>query len=152
MQTQLPIFPVGAGMINPNLGVQIDASKTLWYLLNGLPIYFHEEGDITKFRYITSHLVALNHCSQAEIIRFFHVSDSSVHRYLKIYREKGEKGFFSGIGRKGGVRYKMTPELTDKIQGLLDRGKSQNSIAKKFKISEGTIRYQIQQGVLKKKS
>jgi DNA-binding NarL/FixJ family response regulator len=74
-----------------------------------------------------------------------------IQRYLKIYREEGQAGFFPGGGRKGGVRYKMTPELVEKIQKLLNQGDSQSSIAKKYKISEGTIRYQIQQGVLKKR-
>ena len=148
---QLPLFPRGTGLINANLGVQLDSEKTVWYLLNGLPVYFHPTGDQNKFRYITSLLVELRHCTQADIVRFFHVSLSSVQRYLNIYREQGEAGFFFGNGRKGGVRYKMTPELVEKIQPMLERGDSQCSIARKFKISEGTVRYQIQQGVLKKK-
>jgi transposase len=152
MQTQLPLFPSGTGLINSNLGVQVDSEKTLWYLLNGSPIHFHTPDDQNQFRYVTSHLIFVGLCSQAEIERFFHVSPSSIQRYLKIYREQGAAGFISGSGRKGGVRYKTTPELVEKIQKLLDRGDSQSSIARKFKISEGTIRYQIQQGVLKKKA
>ena len=148
---QLPLFPAGSRMINPSVGTILERDNTLWYLLNGLPVYTHPSDDQNKFRYITSHLVELGHCSQADIVRFFHVSLSSVQRYLKIYRDKGENGFFGGSGRAGGVRYKMTPELVEKIQKRIDVGESQNSIAKKFKISEGTIRYQIQQGVLKKR-
>jgi transposase len=151
MQTQLPIFPSGTGLINSSLGVLLDPEKTVWYLHNGSPIHFHLPDDQDKFRYVTSHLIFMGLCTQTEIERFFHVSPSSIQRYLKIYMDQGAAGFVSGSGRKGGVRYKTTPELVEKIQKLLDRGDSQNSIARKFKISEGTIRYQIQQGVLKKK-
>ena len=148
---QLPIFPSGTGLITPVLGVLVDKEKRIWYLLHGSPVYTHSSDEQEKFRYITSQLIEMGNCSQADIVRFFHVSLSSVQRYLKIYREKGELGFFGGAGMKGGVRYKMIPEVVEKIQKLLDRGESQSSIAKKFKISEGTIRYQIKQDVLKKR-
>lgn len=151
MQTQLPLFPSGTKLINASLGVRVDSEKTVWYLLYGSPIYSHDSGDQEKFRYVTSQLVEFGHCSQVDLADFFHISLSSIQRYLKIFREKGEKGFFGGYGTKGGVRYKMIPELVEKIQKLIDRGESQSSIARKFKISEGTIRYQIQQGLLKKK-
>ena len=148
---QLPIFPSGTKLINERLGVQVDSEKTVWYLLFGSPIYSHDSADQDKFRYVTSQLVEYGHCSQADLSDFFQISLSSIQRYLKIFREKAEAGFFPGHGKKGGLRYKMTPDVVDKIQKLIDRGDSQSAIARKFKISEGTIRYQIKQGVLKKK-
>lgn len=138
-------------MINPTLGVRTDSDGVVWYVHSGSPIFFHDTGDQNKFRYVTSHLVFMGLCTQAEVIRFFHVSESSVQRYLKKYREKGESGFLGGSGRKGGVSYKSTPEFLKKVQSRIDKGESQNSIAKDLGISEGTIRYQIGLGALKKR-
>lgn len=149
---QFPLFPSGTGLINPTLGVRTDADDMVWYLHNGAPIFFHATGDQGKFRYVTSHLVFVGLCTQAQVMRFFHVSESSVQRYLKIYREKGEAGFIGGSGRKGGVSYKSTPEFLREVQSRIDKGQSQSSIARDLGISEGTIRYQMGLGALKKRT
>jgi DNA-binding NarL/FixJ family response regulator len=57
--------------------------------------------------------------------------------------------FFGPDGRKGKA-HKMLPERRIHIQKLIDNGISVYSIAKKEKISEGTIRYWIKKGELKK--
>jgi len=46
---------------------------------------------------------------------------------------------------------KLFPEVLARIQSELDKGKSAYSIAKKEGISEGSIRYWIKKGQLKKK-
>ena len=86
---QFPLFPVGSKLINPSVGIIVDKEKTVWYLLGGSPVYFHSLEDQDKFRYVTSHLIELGHCSQAEVVRFFHVTLFSVQRYLKTYRDEG---------------------------------------------------------------
>jgi transposase len=44
----------------------------------------------------------------------------------------------------------MLPDRLERTQKMLDNGMSNLSIAKKEKISEGTIRYALQTGKLKK--
>jgi DNA-binding NarL/FixJ family response regulator len=58
--------------------------------------------------------------------------------------------FVEKDGRHG-RSYKMTPERLSRIQKLLNKGESNNSIACQEGISEGSIRYMIKQGQLKKR-
>ena len=44
MQLSLPFFTADTTLITSNLGVFVK-NKIVYYLLNGLPIYSHKEGD-----------------------------------------------------------------------------------------------------------
>ncbi len=149
MQLQLPIFPKTTTMITPTLG-SFEKDDYVYYLHNGVPINMHHKTDMKNFRYITSKFVVLGLCRQTDIIKSFGVSESSVIKNVKKYKEKGESGFFGEDARKGKC-HKMLPDRTERVQKMLDKGMSNYAIAKKEKISEGTIRYAIQQGYLKKK-
>lgn len=119
-------------------------------MLSGMPIFSHEEGDLNRFRYITSNLILQGLCKNRDIVKTFHVSSQSVHRYKKILSEQGEAPFFSEDGRKG-RSHKLLPAVLERIQAKLDKGQSNYSIAKEEGISEGSIRYAIGKGYLKKK-
>lgn len=148
MQLQLPIFPCSTKMITPSLGFYLK-DDIVTYLLNGLPIDSHHKESVKSFRYTTSKLVVMGLCRQAAIIKSFGVSEDSVIKSVKLYKEKGGQGFFEGDGRHGKC-HKMLPDRVERIQKMLNNGMSNYSIAKKEKISEGTIRYALQQGYLKK--
>ena len=148
MQLQLPIFPRSTKMITPTLGTY-EENGLVYYLHNGVPINMHGKNDMKNFRYITSKFVVLGLCRQVDIIKCFGVSESSVIQNVKKYKEKGEDGFFGEDYRRGKC-HKMLPDRIDRIQKMIDSGVSNNKIAKKEKISEGTIRYAIQQNYLKK--
>jgi transposase len=148
MQLQLPIFPKSTKMLTPTIGT-FEEDGFVYYLHNGVPINVHHKDDTKNFRYITSKFVVLGLCRQVDIIKCFGVSESSVIQNVKKYREKGEDGFFGEDYRRGKC-HKMLPDRIERIQKMIDSGLSNNRIAKKEKISEGTIRYAIQQGYLKK--
>ena len=147
-QLLLPLFPADTGMITSVLGVR-EQSGEVYYLLSGLPIYSHSVGDMLRFRYITSHLILQGLCYNQNIVRAFHVSVDSVRRWKKVLSEEGESAFFTEE-RRHGHPSKQTPQVLSRIQQALDEGKSVNSIAKSEGMSEGSIRYSIQQGYLKK--
>ena len=151
MQLQLPIFSRETKLISNCVGYYTKEG-IVQYIVNGLPVFAHGEGDLNSFRYIVSNFIDQGLCRKVEVQRAFHVSDDSINRYYKIYKEKGADGFF---GEKpvasGGKSYKVVGETVVKIQKEIDSGKSINSIAKSFGISEGTIRYNISQGYLKKR-
>jgi len=149
MELLLPIFPKDTILITSTIGV-FEQDNFIFYLQSGLPIYSHPKESLDHFRFFTAKLVTLGRCRQVDIVRAFGVSADSVARSVKLYREKGELGFFGPDGRKGKA-HKMLPERKVRIQKSLDKGLSVNSIAKKEKISEGTIRYWIKKGELKKK-
>ncbi|MDD2637314.1 MAG: hypothetical protein WC271_12430 [Bacteroidales bacterium] len=148
-QLLLPLFPVDSKMITPTLGVR-EVDGTVYYLHSGMPIFSHLSGDLNMFRYITSNLILQGLCSNQDIVDTFHVSTDSVARWKKRLLEQGEKSFFKEEARHG-RSHKLLPEVLDRIQGKLDAGKSNYSIAKQEGISEGSIRYAIKLGRLKKR-
>ncbi len=83
-------------------------------------------------------------------MRSFHVSSDSVRRNKKRLSEKGEASFFSTKQRKR-RSHKLIPQLVARIQKKLDTGQSVNSIAKEENISEGSIRYAVKKGTIKKR-
>jgi transposase len=148
-QLLLPIFPVDTEFITPTLGVR-NLEDTVYYLHSGVPIFSHEKNDHRLFRYITSKFILEGLCSQTEVCKVFHVSPDSVSRYKKQLETKGEVSFFSPEVRHG-YAHKLTPDLIPVIQKKIDAGNSYNSIAKGHGFTEGTIRYAISTGVLKKR-
>jgi transposase len=148
-QLLLPLFPVDSTMITPTLGVR-EVDGTVYYLHSGMPIFSHLSGDLNMFRYITSNLILQGLCSNQDIVDTFHVSTDSVARWKKRLSEQGEQSFFKEEARHG-RSHKLLPEVLDRIQGKLNEGKSNYSIAKQEGISEGSIRYAIKLGRLKKR-
>lgn len=137
-------------MITMTLGVR-ERAGSVYYLHSGVPIFSHEANDLTMFRYITSNLILQGLCNNQDIADTFHVSTDSVRRWKKKLSEEGEGAFFKEESRHG-RSYKLLPNVLDRIQGKMDEGRSPNSIAKGEGISEGSIRYAISLGRLKKKS
>lgn len=147
-QLLLPLFPPGMKMITPTLGVR-EENGTVHYLHSGVQIYSHKTEAMNKFRFITSNFALQGLCTNQEIVDAFHVSADSVGRWKKKLSEEGESVFFMAEARHG-RSHKLLPEVLERIQHKLDEGKSVNSISKKERISEGSVRYAIKQGRLKK--
>jgi hypothetical protein len=68
-----------------------------------------------------------------------------------VLREEGEAGFFKPESRHGHL-YRMLPDMMERVQKKLDAGQSNYSIAKEEGLSEGSIRYGLKQGYLKKRN
>ena len=147
-QLLLPIFPIDTRMITMTLGVR-EQNETVYYLHSGMPIFSHESGDLTKFRYITSNLIVQGLCTNQDIIDAFHVSADSVRRWKRKLLEEGEDAFFKSESRHG-RSHKLLPAVLNRIQQKLNEGQSASSIAKEEGLSEGSIRYAISLGRLKK--
>jgi transposase len=88
-------------------------------------------------------------CKNSDIVEAFHVSDSSVCKWKKKLETEGESGFF-GLENRHGHSHKLLPAVLERIQKKLDNQQSVNSIAKEEGLSEGSIRYAIKTGSLKK--
>ena len=148
MQTILPIYPSSTDFINPTLGI-IQKDGIVTYISNALPIYSHASSDNKTYRFITAKLVLLGRCTQKEISDCFHVSYDSVKRSVRRLRKTGDSGFFTEDNRHGNA-YKLTPDRLVRMQKALDAGKSNTAIARMEEISEGSVRYAIKKGLLKK--
>ena len=149
-QLLLPLFQSGTKLITPTLGV-IKENETITYFLSGMPIYSHQENELHKFRYTTSNFIVRGLCKATDIQRIFHVSIDSIRRWKKKFEEQGDEAFFNNDKRHGSS-HKLLPDVIERIQLELDKGRSVNSIAKGENISEGSIRYSIKLSRLKKKT
>lgn len=149
-QLLLPLFPSDTRMLTAVIGVR-EYAGSVHYLLSGLPIYSHLKEDHLRFRYITSHLVLQGLCKNQDVVDLFHVSHDSVRRWKRRLSEEGETGFFGTPDGRHGHSSKLFPHVLARIQSEMDKGRSVYSIAKAEGISEGSIRYWIKQGQLKKK-
>jgi hypothetical protein len=92
-QTSLPFFPEDITLINSHVGFQ-KRNGIVYYFNGSMPIYQHPEQDMRSFRLFTSQLVVNGNAKQVEIVNAFGVSDISVKRWVKRYREEGAQGFF----------------------------------------------------------
>jgi hypothetical protein len=97
------MIPQGATVISNLLTVYQD-EKNWTYFYADQPIYVHTSDDRRMFRFITSQLIESGGCRQADIIRVFGVSKSSVILGVKQLRDKGSESFFKRKkGRRGGT-------------------------------------------------
>jgi hypothetical protein len=149
MQLMLPIFPVGTAMISDTLGVGRKDGLVI-YLHCGMPIYSHLESDYRSFRFITSKFILQGLCRKIDICTIFHVSYDSVKRHVRRLEQCGDSGYFTDDKRNGGSRYKLLPDVIERMQKSLDAGKSNCEIARKENVTEGAVRYALRNGFLKK--
>lgn len=150
MQLQLPIYPFDTRLISPRLGVY-QKDSLVQYIANGLPIYSHDVEDLQSFRFITSNFIKQGLCKSTEIASCFCIPVDSVKRYLNKLRNQGEAAFFSQQTRHG-HSHKIRGSVAERIQKKLDQGVSVNAIAKSEGLTEGSIRYAVKQGYLKKRT
>ena len=149
MQLNLPIFPSGSTLVSPCLAVQSKDKIVIW-IVNSLPVYQHREDDHQSFRFAISNFIKQDLCRKVDVMRAFQVSESFVQRACKKLETEGEAGFFHKTSRKGS-NYAIVESAMERIQDLLDRGRSVNSIAVELGFPESTIRNKIKQGYLKKR-
>ena len=148
MQLRLPLFPVDTRLISSCLGVY-QKDMLVQYIANGLPVYSHGVDDLQSFRFITSNFIKEGLCKSTEVARCFCIPIDTVKRSLKKLREQGEVAFFSEENRQGHC-HKIVGGRAVRIQKMLDLGLSNSAAAKSEGISEGSVRYAIKQGYLKK--
>ena len=106
LQLLLPLFPIEATLINNLVAVQM-REDTVYYFNGSMPMFMHNQSDTDSFRYITSQLIVNGSCKQKEIVNCFGVSDISVKRWVKRYRESKELSAF--VSKKKGRKIQSSP-------------------------------------------
>ncbi|MBU4263162.1 MAG: hypothetical protein KKC76_15005 [Proteobacteria bacterium] len=81
-QLQLPIFPEGTTLINPNIGF-VKKDNSITYIYGNMKVFTHDIYDMQAFRMITSQLYVNGSASQAELCRTFGVSKISLKRRVR---------------------------------------------------------------------
>ena len=145
-QVQLPIFPAGVTHINSEVAFEERDGKV--YYFNGhLPVFVHEKSALATFRLFSTQLVINGNATQAEISRAFGVPLVTVKRYVKLYRESGAAAFFAPAKKRSGS--KLTAEVCQQVQGLLDQGLTVPEVGREVGILSNTLHKAIRAGRLR---
>jgi hypothetical protein len=142
-QLQLPMFPNGVTHITSELAFEKRDGRITYF--NGhMPVFTHEESDIATFRMITSQFCESGYARQRDIIRAFGVTSISVKRSVKLYREKGTKGFYAPRVTRGAAV--LVDSVVGQIEELLAEGVSKAEIAKTLGLKLDTLHKAISAG------
>jgi hypothetical protein len=142
-QLHLPLFPSGVTQITDELAFwKKDGAVT--YFNGHLPVFTHPENDIATFRMITSQFCVNGRAKQSDIIRAFGVTSISVKRSVKIYREKGPKGFYAPRVTRGAAV--LVKPVVAEAEELFAEGASEAEVAEKLQLKRNTLQKAIRAG------
>jgi len=144
-QALLPLVAEDASRISDLISV-VRQDGQWFYFCGTQPVFQHAEGDLRSFRMFTAQLCVQGVCKQADIIRAFGVSKSSVLRSVKKYRQEDIQGFYRTRRTRGASV--MTPQVIQEAQQLFQEGYSRAEVARKLDIPYDTLRKAIDQGRL----
>lgn len=150
MQLFLPVFPKEIKVISKYASV-FEHDKIVNYFAGGVPVHCHPVDDQPYFRFVVSNLISRHLCTKTEVAQCFGVTSDSVSKWHKLFVKEGPDAFF-GPDARHGKAHVITGEKRERIQSKLDKGQSNNSIAKEEGIGESAIRYALGVGNLKKKA
>jgi len=144
-QSLLPIFPSECTPINELVSF-CNRNGMVYYFHGCMPVFTHPEDDMKSFRMFTSQLVVNGNCKQVEIVRALGISEISMKRYVKKYRERGVASFFERPRRRGPSV--LRAEVIAHGQQLLSDGWSREQVADRLGLKKGTLAKAIQAGRL----
>ena len=142
-QLQVPLFPEGVTYITNQLAFSRQDGQVTYF--NGhMPVFSHAETDVATFRMITSQFCVAGHVKQSDIIRVFGVTPISVKRSVKIFREKGPKGFYAPRVTRGPAV--LVEDVVNEIEERLAGGATPAEVAKTLGLKLNTIQKAMREG------
>jgi len=145
-QLHLPMFPNGVTHITSELAFEKKDGRITYF--NGhMPVFTHAENDIATFRMITSQFCESGYAKQCDIIRAFGVTSISMKRSVKLYREKGTRGFYAPRVTRGAAVLNDT--VVAEIEELLAGGNNVAEVAEKLKLKRNTLEKAIRAGKIR---
>ena len=142
-QRHLPMFPAGVTHITDELAFERRDGKIAYF--NGhMPVFVHAEDDVATFRMITSQFCESGYAKQCDIIRAFGVTSISVKRAVKLYRERGTKGFYAPRRWRGPAV--LSAGVMAEIESLLVAGVSLAEVAQKLGLKLNTLQKAVSAG------
>ncbi len=130
------MFPAGVTPITDELAFERRDGQVAYF--NGhMPVFVHAEDDVATFRMITSQFCVSGYTKQSDIIRAFGVTSISVKRSVKLYRERGAKGFYAPRVSRGAAV--LTPTVVAEIESLLVEGVSLGEVAERLGLKLNTL-------------
>lgn len=147
-QLQLPMFPAGVTEINNRIAVEVEDGRVC-YIYGHLPVFQHEKDDVRSFRMFTSQMIVSGTVKPKEIVETFGVPMVTVKRYVKVYRDRGTKGFYESKPRHSAASV-LKGEVLEQAQRLLDEGGSVPAVAKQLDVLANTLHKAIRAGRLRR--
>ena len=147
-QLQLPVFPAGVTEINSRVAVEKKDGQVC-YVHGHLPVFHHEEADVSSFRMFTSQMIVAGTVKPKDVVKTFGVPMVTVKRYMKVFREHGPKRFYESKPRHSSAS-KLRGETLERAQQLLDEGKTVPEIAEELNVLGNTIHKGIRSGRLRR--
>jgi transposase-like protein len=145
-QLHLPMFPNGVTHITSELAFEKKDGRITYF--NGhMPVFTHAENDVATFRMITSQFCESGYAKQCDIIRAFGVTSISMKRSVKLYREKGTRGFYAPRVTRGAAVLNDT--VVAEIEELLAGGNNVAEVAEKLKLKRNTLEKAIRAGKIR---
>ena len=141
------MFPAGVTEINSRIAVRKDG-QTVWYLHNHLPLFHHDEEDLRSFRMFTSQLIDGGTVKPKEIVKTFGVPMITVKRSVKLYRDRGTKGFYETRPRHSSASV-LKGEVLEQAQRIFDEGRSVPEVAHDTGVLANTLHKAIRAGRLR---
>jgi hypothetical protein len=142
-QLHLPMFPAGVTHITSELAFEQRDGQVVYF--NGhMPIFTHEAADVATFRQITTQFCISGYAKQSDIVRAFGVTPISVMRAVKLYREKGNKGFHAPRVTRGAAV--LVESVVAEVEALLAGGAGEAEVAATLGLKRNTLQKAIRAG------
>ena len=147
-QTRLPLVPAEAIEINDTVCLVEDGGRTA-YFAAGVPLFSHASDDVVGRRVAAAQIVTLGLARRGELSTALGVDRVTLYRQQRRFEADGIGGL---IDAKSGPKepFKLKGELLERGQQMLDDGKSRRATAAALGVDEGTIRYAIRRGWLRR--
>jgi transposase-like protein len=146
-QMHLPLFPDGVEHITSELAFERKDGQVTYF--NGhMPLFIHAEEDIATFRMITAQFCINGNAKQADISRAFGITQISVKRAVKRYRQRGVAGFYEEPQRRGPAV--LTEQVLKQAQERFDEGLETSAVAEQLGVKRDTLAKAIRAGRLHK--
>ena len=148
MQRSLAVLPPGAHIVSPHLAVLIEEGRLVAYSAAD-PIYTCDLDDRDGIRLAAGMFSHLRLAGVSALAEALGVNRETVRRNRDLFAQGGVEAVRS-VPRGPRKPYKLTEEARRLAQRCLDQGWSVNRTAKEVGLTEGTLRYQIRQGRLRR--
>jgi hypothetical protein len=142
-QLHLPMFPAGVTPITNELAFAKKDGRIVYFNAH-MAVFTHDQEDLATFRMITSQFCDSGYAKQSDIVRAFGVTSISVKRSVKLYREKGSKGFYAPRVTRGAAV--LVDSVVAQVEELLAGGAGEAEVAETLGLKRNTLQKAIRVG------
>ena len=145
LQKLLPLFSADVTLINSLIGFS-KRDGQVYYFNGQMPLFFHAEDDMESFKMFMAQLYVQGNAKQSEINRVFNLNPINMKRWVQKFKEGGPGTFYKKESSYRAPNSVLTPEVTKKVQSLLDEGYGVTKIGKELSLKADTLRKAIRSG------